>query len=57
MDYRYGLCPVAERVEAQQMVLTEFMRPPATRADMDDVIAAFDKVYRNRHTLAGDNRP
>jgi dTDP-4-amino-4,6-dideoxygalactose transaminase len=49
-DYRSGLCPVTERVETQIIGL-EFMRPPATIADMRDVVSAFEKVYAAREEL------
>ncbi len=51
-DYQKGLCPVAENIEERQIICTEFMRPPATLRDMEDVVAAFRKVYDNRHVLA-----
>jgi perosamine synthetase len=50
-SYASGLCPVTERVEATQLIGTEFMRPPATPADMADVAAAFEKVYQHRDEL------
>lgn len=51
VDYRKGLCPVTERIEAEQIIVTEFMRPPATLDDMRDVVRAFEKVYDNRRAL------
>lgn len=52
VDYRKGLCPVTERIEEQQMITTEFMRPPATLEDMRDVVRAFEKVHEYRRALA-----
>jgi dTDP-4-amino-4,6-dideoxygalactose transaminase len=52
VDYRKGLCPVTERIEEREMIATEFMRPPATLADMEDVARAFEKVYEARRALA-----
>jgi len=52
VDYRKGLCPVTERIEKKQLIGTEFMRPPATSADMMDVVRAFEKVYEHRGELA-----
>ncbi|MGB8951793.1 MAG: DegT/DnrJ/EryC1/StrS family aminotransferase [Candidatus Aminicenantales bacterium] len=52
VDYRKGLCPVTERIEEKQLIGTEFMRPPATPADMRDVVCAFEKVYEHRRDLA-----
>jgi dTDP-4-amino-4,6-dideoxygalactose transaminase len=51
VDYHPGLCPVTERVEREELFLTDFIRPPATSRDMDDVLRAFDKVYENQHEL------
>jgi len=51
VDYAKGRCPVTERIEEQQMIVTEFMRPPATLDDMRDVVRAFEKVYEQRHAL------
>lgn len=51
VNYDKGLCPVAERIEAKQMIGTEFMRPPASLEDMKDVVRAFEKVYEQRHRL------
>ncbi len=50
-EYNKGLCPVAERLYEKELFSFEFMRPPMTRKDLDDVIAAFEKVYTNRNAL------
>jgi len=50
-NYASGLCPVTERVEAHTLIGTEFMRPPATTDDMNDVANAFEKVYEHRSEL------
>jgi dTDP-4-amino-4,6-dideoxygalactose transaminase len=50
-EYRAGLCPVTEAVNAG-FIGTEFMRPPCTERDMQDVVDAFTKVYENRDQLA-----
>jgi dTDP-4-amino-4,6-dideoxygalactose transaminase len=51
-NYRRGICPVAERMHFEELFTLEFMRPPATLADMDDVVRAFEKVYEHRAELA-----
>jgi dTDP-4-amino-4,6-dideoxygalactose transaminase len=56
VDYREGLCPVTERIEARHMIVTEFLRPPATLADMEDVVRAFEKVYDQRRALRESER-
>lgn len=50
-NYTKGLCPVAERLHEKELILHEFMRPGMTRQDLDDVIAAFSKVYQHREEL------
>jgi dTDP-4-amino-4,6-dideoxygalactose transaminase len=44
VSYAKGLCPVAEDLCAQSALWTFVVRPPATIADMDDIIHAFEKV-------------
>lgn len=44
VSYAKGLCPVAEDLCAQSALWTFVVRPPATTADMDDIIHAFEKV-------------
>jgi perosamine synthetase len=52
VDYRQGLCPVTEKMYQEVMITHELMRPPMTRADLNDVVAAFTKVWENREELA-----
>lgn len=49
--YEAGMCPVVERLHRSEFVSHEMMRPGMSRADLDDVIAAFHKVYENRAEL------
>lgn len=51
LNYAAGLCPVNERLWKEELIVHEFMRPPVTKQDLDDVIAAFWKVWENRHEL------
>jgi dTDP-4-amino-4,6-dideoxygalactose transaminase len=46
--YHKGLCPVAERMHERDLLLLGVVRPPATFADMDDILAAMRKVLENR---------
>lgn len=48
--YPAGLCPMTERAN-QRLLIHEFMRPPMSAADLDDVIAAFTKVFDNLDPL------
>jgi dTDP-4-amino-4,6-dideoxygalactose transaminase len=47
-SYDRGTCPVTERLYGRELLLTPVVRPPATPADMDDVVAAIRKVLANR---------
>jgi len=49
--YDKGICPVTERLHERELILTPVTRPPATRQDMDDVVAAIHKVLENRGRL------
>lgn len=49
--YGRGTCPVAEKMHFKELFTNEFMRPPATAEDLDDVVAAFEKVYKYRDEL------
>src|SRR3989344_562923 len=51
LSYEKGLCPVAEDLYEKKLFTHEFMRPPATREDLNDVIRAFQKVYEHRNEL------
>lgn len=48
--YPAGLCPMTERAN-QRLLIHEFMRPPMQETDLDDVIAAFTKVFDNLDVL------
>ena len=49
--YEQGLCPVAEAMHERRVLLLGIVRPPASLADMDDVVTAFTKVYERRDEL------
>lgn len=51
VQYKKGICPVVESLHEDTFVSTEFMRPPATREDLDDVVRAFEKVWEHRDVL------
>jgi dTDP-4-amino-4,6-dideoxygalactose transaminase len=50
-SYRKGACMVAERLHERELFTHEYMHASATRDDLDDVIAAFTKVYEHRREL------
>ena len=51
IHYSKGICPVAERLFEKELFLHELMHSGMHRNDLDDVIDAFLKVYRNRDLL------
>ncbi len=49
--YDKGLCPVAERMNEREVILTQMARPPATVADMEDIVRAFHKILASKRDL------
>jgi perosamine synthetase len=52
ISYGKGLCPITEKMHNDLLVSHEFMRPGMSKEDMDDVIAAFEKVWQHRNELS-----
>jgi dTDP-4-amino-4,6-dideoxygalactose transaminase len=50
-DYSRGICPVAEDLHFNALISHEYMRPGMTKADLDDVMRAFTKVWENRDEI------
>lgn len=46
-NYSRGSCPNAERAHFERVILHELMRPGMSKEDLDDVAAAFHKVWAN----------
>jgi len=44
MNYEQGICPNAEMLYFEQMIINEHIRPPNTIEDMNDILMAFKKV-------------
>jgi perosamine synthetase len=51
VSYANGLCPVAEDLCARSALWTFVVRPPATVDDMQDIVAAVEKVIGHSHLL------
>lgn len=51
VDYSRGICPTAEKLHFEVLFTHEYMRPGMSKEDMDDVIAAFNKVATNLNEL------
>lgn len=45
--YSKGICPVTERIEYHELILSTICHAGIRKKDLDDVIAAFDKVHNN----------
>jgi len=54
IDYSKGICPTAERMHEKELFYHDLMHASFSRADLDDVIAAFMKVWENRKKLASE---
>ncbi len=50
-QYEKGTCPVAENLYQEKLFYHEMMRPGMSKSDLDDVVAAFQKVYEYRDEL------
>jgi len=46
------ICPTAERLHRSEVLTTNIVRFPATTEDMDDLVAAVEKVFAHRRELA-----
>jgi dTDP-4-amino-4,6-dideoxygalactose transaminase len=46
-SYEKGICLVTERMHFEELFTHEFMRPGMTKADLNDVVRAFEKVAEN----------
>lgn len=49
--YSDGLCPVAERMHEQELLYLTVCHAGVSRADLDDVVQAFEKVLRHAGVL------
>lgn len=45
VNYKHGICPVAERMHEQELMVTGVCRYPHTKQDIDDAILAFRKIF------------
>jgi dTDP-4-amino-4,6-dideoxygalactose transaminase len=47
VDYSLGSCPVIERLYYHELMCTDVCHADMRQSDLDDVVAAFEKVYSN----------
>ena len=50
-DYSKGICPIVEELHYSKLITHEYMRPGMTNSDLDDIVAAFYKVWESRNEL------
>lgn len=51
VKYNKGICPVVENLFENTLITHELFRPPMNKKDLDDVAAAFEKVWKYRSEL------
>lgn len=51
VSYEKGLCPVVERMYEKELIVHEYITPFMSRKDLDDLVAAFEKVYEGKASL------
>lgn len=51
LNYNKGVCPTCEKMHFEELMTHEFMVPSMTKEDIDDVLEAFNKVWKNREEL------
>jgi len=51
VSYDRGICPVCESMHFDKLINHELMRPFMSQQDLDDVVAAFEKVWDHRSEL------
>lgn len=56
ISYARGLCPIVERVQDKEVILTSFIHPPISTSDMDRYAEALSKVLSNREELLAVHR-
>ena len=53
IKYEKGLCPVAERLNEKEVILTNIIYPPITIDDMDGFVRAIKKVISHAEEITG----
>lgn len=51
VEYREGDCPVVENLNENELLMSGIITPPNTIMDMQDVVAAFEKIIHNQEGL------
>ena len=51
ISYKKGICPVAERMQEKELLLTDICQPPKKKKDIDLFIRAIKKIEKNFENL------
>lgn len=51
VNYDKGICPVAEDLYENKVLINAYVYPPLLRADMEQIVAGVDKVYTHADKL------
>lgn len=51
VEYTKGICPVAEKLFEEELIIHELFRPPMTKKDLNDVAKAFEKTWQLKDSL------
>jgi len=51
INYDKGICPITERLYEKELITFQFVRAPATKEDMDDVVRSIRKIINNKEEL------
>ncbi len=51
-DYSKGICPVAEKLYEKELLLSPLIREPLSISDVDDIVAAIQKVIDNAKDIS-----
>ena len=55
VEYGTGICPVAEKMYNSELFYHSLMTPGMSKEDLDDVVLAFEKVWKYRRDLIDDS--
>jgi dTDP-4-amino-4,6-dideoxygalactose transaminase len=56
VNYRQGLCPVAEELFEKKTIINPYVYPPLTICDMQDIVKGIEKVLNNKALLQTEER-
>ena len=46
-DYKKGICPIAEKLHFEEIVINEHIRFPHLKSDINDIITSVSKICSN----------